>query len=96
MTKDKDKASRERSLSRPAIAAVFVLPLLAGPALAAETCDQAFKDTSAGAKTAIIAPKETEKVADLLKRAEPLCKGDAKQQTEGVELLRLARSVIGE
>src|SRR5712692_12247 len=35
----------------------------AGPAFAAETCDQAFKDTSAGSKSAIIAPKETAKVA---------------------------------
>ena len=40
--------------------------------------------------------KETEKVADLLKQAEPLCKGDAQQQAQGIALLRLARSVIGE
>lgn len=64
----------------------------AGPALAAETCDQALKDTTAGSKTAIIAAK----VADLIKQAEPLCKGDAQQQAEGVALLRVARSVIGE
>ena len=70
--------------------------LAAGAALAAETCDQALKDTTAGSKTAIVGPKETQKVADLLKQAEPLCKGDAQQQAEGIALLRLARSVIGE
>ena len=68
----------------------------AGPAFAAETCDQAFKDTSAGSKSAIIAPKETAKVADLLKEAEPLCKGDPRQQAEAIALLRLARTMIGE
>jgi len=68
----------------------------AGPALAAETCDQALKDTTAGSKTAIIAPKATAKVADLLKSAEPLCKGDAQQQQEGIALLRVARMMIGE
>ena len=68
----------------------------AGPGLAAETCDQALKDTTAGSKTAIIAAKETAKVADLIKQAEPLCKGDAQQQAEGIALLRVARSVIGE
>ncbi len=79
-----------------ALAVCFVGALGAGPALAAETCDQAFKDTTAGSKTAIIGPKETAKVADLLKQAEPLCKGEAQQQTEGIALLRLARMMIGE
>jgi hypothetical protein len=74
----------------------LIVALGAGPALAAETCDQALKDTTAGSKTAIIAPKETAKVADLVKEAEPLCKGDAQQQAEGIALLRVARSMIGE
>jgi hypothetical protein len=74
----------------------LVLMLAAAPAVAAQTCEQALKDTTAGSKTAIVGPKETSKVADLLKAAEPLCKGDAQQQAEGIELLRLARSVIGE
>jgi hypothetical protein len=96
VAKDKDKGRREETLLRTAIAALFVFPLLAAPAFAGETCDQAFKDTTTGSKAAIIGPKETDKVAGLLKQAEPLCKGDAKQQAEGLELLRLARSVIGE
>jgi hypothetical protein len=75
---------------------IFAAAVGAGPALAAETCDQALKDTTAGSKTAIIAPKSTAKVADLIKQAEPLCKGDAQQQAEGIALLRVARSVIGE
>ncbi len=85
----------------PRFLAVSLAVCLAGalgaaPALAAETCDQALKDTSAGSKTAIIGPKETAKVADLVKTAEPLCKGDAQQQAEGIALLRLARTTIGE
>jgi hypothetical protein len=75
-------------------AAMLILAL--GAARAAETCEQALKDTTAGSKTAIIGPKETEKVADLLKQAELLCKGDAPQQAEGIALLHLARSTIGE
>ena len=74
----------------------LIVALGAGPALAAETCDQALKDTTAGSKTAIIAPKETARVADLLKQAEPLCKGEAAQQAEGLALLRNARMTIGE
>jgi len=74
----------------------FAVMLAALPAVAAETCDQALKDTTAGSKTAIIAPKQTAKVADLLKQAEPLCKGDDKQQAEGIALLRNARMMIGE
>ena len=76
--------------------AAAILLLAVGAARAAETCEQALKDTTAGSKTAIVGPKETEKVADLLKQAEPLCKGDAPQQAEAIALLRLARSVIGE
>jgi hypothetical protein len=76
--------------------AAAMLLLAAAPAFAAETCEQALKDTTAGSKTAIIGPKETEKVADLLKQAEPLCKGDAQQQAEGIALLRVARTVTGE
>ena len=76
--------------------ALFAALLTAASVRAAENCDQALKDTTAGAKTAIIGPKETEKVAELLKQAEPLCKGDAKQQEEGIELLRVARTMIGE
>ncbi len=72
------------------------LALAAAPAMAGETCQQAFTDTAANAKLAIIGPKETDKVADLLKRAAPLCKGDAQQQAEGIELLRVARTIIGE
>ena len=76
--------------------AAGLLILGAAPVLAAESCEQALKDTTAGSKTAIVGPKETEKVADQLKRAEPLCKGDVQQQAEGIALLRLARSTIGE
>ena len=79
-----------------ALYAIAVLFLAAVPAFAAETCEQALKDTTAGSKTAIIGPKETEKVASPLKQAEPLCKGDAQQQAEGIALLRLARTVTGE
>jgi hypothetical protein len=91
----KDKDKREEAVLRLFCAAAMLI-LGAAPVLAAESCEQALKDTTAGSKTAIIGPKETEKVADLLKRAEPLCKGDAQQQAEGIALLRLARSRIGE
>jgi len=81
----------------PRILAISVIAALAAmPAFAAETCEQALKDTTAGSKTAIIAPKETARVADLLKQAEPLCKGEAAQQAEGLALLRNARMTIGE
>jgi hypothetical protein len=70
--------------------------LLAAPAIAAESCQQALTDTTAASTTAIIGPKETAKVADLLKQATDLCKGDEKQQAEGQELLRVARMMIGE
>jgi hypothetical protein len=70
--------------------------LLAAPALAAESCQQALTDTTNASKTAMIGPKETEKVNDLLKQATDLCKGDDQQQAEGRELLRVARTIIGE
>jgi len=76
--------------------ALFAASFVAPSVQAAETCEQALKDTTAGSKTATISPKATEKVAELLKQAEPLCKGDAKQQQEGIELLRVARTMIGE
>lgn len=76
----------------------FALSIALGvaPAFAGETCDQALKDTTAASKTAVVGPKETTKVGDLLKQAEPLCKGEAAQQAEGVEALRIARMIIGE
>jgi len=91
----KHKDKRGEAVLRLFCAAATLI-LAVAPALAAATCEQALKDTTGGSKTAIIGPKETEKVADLLKQAEPLCKGDAQQQAEGIALLRLARSVIGE
>ena len=93
MLKHKDK--RGNAVFRLFCAAMMLM-LAVAPAFAAETCEQALKDTTAGSKTAIIGPKETEKVAELLKQAEPLCKGDTQQQAEGIALLRLARSTIGE
>jgi hypothetical protein len=89
---------KQRGNAVPRLLCFVVLSalLLAAPARAAERCEQALKDTTAGSKTAIIGPKETARVADLLKQAEPLCQGDAKQQQEGLELLRAARIVIGE
>ena len=75
--------------------ALFI-SLGAAPALAGETCDQALKDTTAASKTAVIGPKATARLGDLLKQAEPLCKGEAAQQAEGIELLRVGRMMIGE
>jgi len=78
------------------LAASLAILLVAAPAWAAETCGQALADTTAQSKTAIIGPKATAKVGDLLNQATDLCKGDAKQQAQGIELLRVARIMIGE
>jgi hypothetical protein len=71
--------------------------LAAAPALAAETCDQALKDTTAASKAAVIGPHASSEVESLIKQAEELCKKDDPQQkAQAVELLRLARTMIGE
>ena len=81
----------------PRILALFLALAATGlPAFAAETCDQALKDTTAASKTALIGPQASGHVADLLKQAEALCKGDPTQQAEGIEVLRSARAAIGE
>ena len=54
------------------------------PALAADNCEQALKDTKAAYGGSTIAPKTYAKAGELIKQA------------EAVELLRTARSMIGE
>lgn len=67
---------------------------IAAPVLGAESCDQPLKDTQAAFKTSIIAPKTTQQAEAAIKQAEDLCKeGKAR---EANELLRLARTMIGE
>jgi hypothetical protein len=68
--------------------------LCAVPALAADTCEQAVKDTKAAYGGSTIAPKTYAKAGELIKQAEDLCKEG--KQAEAVELLRTARSMIGE
>jgi len=70
--------------------------LAAAPAFAAEKCQQALTDTVNQAKAAKIGEAAANQVADLVKQATDLCKGDEDQQKEGLELLRLARLMIGE
>lgn len=68
--------------------------IIAAPVLAAESCDQPLKDTQAAFKTSTIGPKSTQKADEAIKQAEELCKqGKAR---EANDLLRLARSMIGE
>ena len=77
------------------LAIIGVAAFAAASALA-EPCDQALKDTTAASKSAVIGPKAGATVAELLKNAEPLCKGEGQQQAEGIEMLRIARAMIGE
>ncbi len=68
--------------------------VVAAPVFAAESCDQPLKDTQAAFKTSVIGPKETEKADAAIKQAEELCKQG--KATEANDLLRLARTMIGE
>jgi hypothetical protein len=87
----------EATLNRTILALIGAAALLASPALAAENCEQALKDTTAAWKAAVIGPRETAEAESLIKQAEELCKrDDAQQKSESVELLRLARTMIGE
>jgi hypothetical protein len=79
---------------RAVLLGMAVALLCAAPALAAETCEQALKDTKAAYGGSTIAPKEYAKAGELIKQAEDLCK-DGKQ-AEAVDLLRTARTMIGE
>ncbi|GEM_PF-5514853 len=77
-------------------AALVLLALAAAPALAAEDCAQALKDTTGIYKTNTIGPQATATTGDLIAKAEPLCSGGATQQAEAIELLRIGRMMIGE
>lgn len=68
--------------------------LIAAPAVAAGNCEQALKDTAAAFKTNTIGPKAVLGVELLIKQAEELCKQG--KQAEAEELLRSARTMIGE
>jgi hypothetical protein len=72
----------------------LVAVVIAVPALAAQSCDQALKDTQTAFKTSTIGPKETEKADAAIRQAEDLCKQG--KGTEANDLLRLARMMIGE
>lgn len=78
------------------LAVLALLAFAASPALAAEDCAQAFKDTTGKFKVSTIGPQATATAGDLIARAEPMCGGDAAQQAEAIELLRDARMMIGE
>jgi hypothetical protein len=73
---------------------VAVAACCGAPALAADNCEQALKDTKAAYGGSTIAPKTYAKAGELIKQAEDLCKEG--KQAEAVELLRTARSMIGE
>lgn len=79
---------------RSVLLGVSAALLCAAPALAAETCEQAVKDTKAAYGGSTIAPKEYAKAGELIKQGEDLCKEG--KQAEAVELLRIARTMIGE
>jgi hypothetical protein len=79
---------------RSVLLGMAVALVCAAPALAAETCEQALKDTKAAYGGSAIAPKEYAKAGELIKQAEDLCK-DGKQ-AEAIDLLRTARTMIGE
>ena len=68
--------------------------VIAAPAFAAESCDQPLKDTQAAFKTSTIGPKTTQQAEAAIKQAEDLCKEG--KSNEANELLRLARTMIGE
>jgi hypothetical protein len=87
----------EATLNRAILALLGAVALLAAPAFAAESCDQALKDTTAAWKAAVIGPRGTTEAESLIKQAEELCKkDDAQQKSESLELLRLVRTMIGE
>lgn len=79
---------------RSVLLGMAVALVCAAPALAAETCEPALKDTKAAYGGSAIAPKEYAKAGELIKQAEDLCK-DGKQ-AEAIDLLRTARTMIGE
>jgi hypothetical protein len=64
------------------------------PALAAISCEQSLKDTEGAFKLSTIGPKETQRAEAAIKQAEDLCKQG--KGAEANELLRLARTMIGE
>ncbi len=68
--------------------------LCAAPALAADNCEQALKDTKAAYAGSTIAPKGYDKAGTLIKEAEEQCKNG--KQAEAADLLRVARTMIGE
>ncbi|MGB8182009.1 MAG: hypothetical protein WCF13_06540 [Stellaceae bacterium] len=78
------------------MAVLALLAFAATPALAAEDCAQALKDTTGKFKVSTIGPQATATAGDLITKAEPMCGGDAAQQAEAIELLRDARMMIGE
>lgn len=53
------------------LAVLALLAFAATPALAAEDCAQALKDTTAKFKTSTIGPQATATAGDLIARAEP-------------------------
>lgn len=78
------------------LAVLAFLAFAATPALAAEDCAQALKDTTAKFKTSTIGPEATTTVDGLIAKAGPMCVGDAAQQGEAIELLQIGRMMIGE
>jgi hypothetical protein len=81
---------------RKTFATLAVTLLTVVPALAAEDCAQAFKDTTAKFKTSTIDAGAVALAGDMISKAEGLCRGDAAQQDQAIELLRSARMMIGE
>jgi hypothetical protein len=81
-------------MSRAFLIGLAAIVIAASPVLAAENCDQSLKDTQAAFKTSAIAPKTTQQADAAIKRAEELCKEG--KAAEANELLRLARTMIGE
>lgn len=78
------------------LAVLALLAFAATPALAAEDCAQALKDTTAKFKTNTIGPEATATVDGLIAKVEPLCSNGAAQQSEAIELLQIGRMMIGE
>jgi hypothetical protein len=88
---------KEATLNRTILVLLGAAAFAAAPAFAAETCDQALKDTTAAWKAAVIGPRATAEAESLIKQADELCKkDDAQQKAQAIELLRLARTMIGE
>jgi hypothetical protein len=79
---------------RAVLLGLAVVAFCVVPAFAADNCEQALKDTKAAYGGSAIAPKTYAKAGELIKQAEDLCKEG--KQAEAVELLRTARTMIGE